>query len=995
MAVYVPIVSTFDARGIDKAVKDFKKLEGGANKTAYGLRTLDSAARNMAKAVAKIGGITAIFGGIAVKQFMNFDQAMTQSIAIMGDVSDSMRKEMSDAARQMAKETTFSAEEAAQSYFYLASAGLNAEQSVAALPKVAKFAQAGMFDMALATDLLTDAQSALGLTIRTDTVKNIQNMARVSDVLVKANTLANATVEQFSKSLTTKAGAALRTVNKDIEEGVAVLASFADQGIKGEEAGTQFSIVMRDLQTRALKNAEAFRRANIEVYDQTGTMNNLGKIIQQIEKRLTGMTDAQKRAEFATLGFTDKSISALLALVGTSDAIMNYEKELRNASGTTEEIAAKQLTSLSAQLQLARSYFQDLAISLGEKLAPVVRDITLTFQNFASIVGERGVGEGVTYLIGKTVTGISSMGAWGKAIFIVVGAFAALRIATVTYTATFAVLNAAVSAFNLTLNATKVALVAAGGVTALLGIAGAAYAIYAGQKAKAIQSTNDFRAALKLEGEAQDDAIQALYESDKGYRMSIDALNIFGYSLKDVSEFINTGRCSLSKLNFEYVKSKGATDLINESTEEMRKALGLSESATKDQTIAFFNLTLMLAGHRDAALKSADASLQVARASGDARQRLIANYDQIIATGGKLNAAQQSFYNAAKKALNGVADEAEDAEDEISSSFGNVGKTLKTAADRFKTFLSALKGFGSSQKTYASALKSTEKANKDLTKATKDLTKAQEDFDKVVKGYGAGSKEATEAQADLEQAQRDAIRAGFDVERRTQAITEAEKELARVMSDPLATVEERREAERALSEARLELTESEIAFKEATDLITTSQTILNEIINGATEGSTAYKDAQDKLTESQDKYAEAVDRVAEAIDREAEAKARLAESERQLRSARGEVTQEQVARAEKQTGIKSVGKKKKKAAKAKAVGGSVMAGQPYIVGERGRELFMPSQSGSIVPNNRMPQGDTYNIVINSKIADEALPDLIVAELRKFNRRSGAIKIQVA
>jgi hypothetical protein len=37
----------------------------------------------------------------------------------------------------------------------------------------------------------------------------------------------------------------------------------------------------------------------------------------------------------------------------------------------------------------------------------------------------------------------------------------------------------------------------------------------------------------------------------------------------------------------------------------------------------------------------------------------------------------------------------------------------------------------------------------------------------------------------------------------------------------------------------------------------------------------------------------------------------------------------------------------------RASGGSVAAFQPYIVGERGRELFIPSQPGTIVPNNRI------------------------------------------
>ena len=50
----------------------------------------------------------------------------------------------------------------------------------------------------------------------------------------------------------------------------------------------------------------------------------------------------------------------------------------------------------------------------------------------------------------------------------------------------------------------------------------------------------------------------------------------------------------------------------------------------------------------------------------------------------------------------------------------------------------------------------------------------------------------------------------------------------------------------------------------------------------------------------------------------------------------------------------------------KAIGGSVQRGQPYMVGERGAELFVPSQSGSIVPNKDISGGNgvTVNQTIN-------------------------------
>ena len=50
---------------------------------------------------------------------------------------------------------------------------------------------------------------------------------------------------------------------------------------------------------------------------------------------------------------------------------------------------------------------------------------------------------------------------------------------------------------------------------------------------------------------------------------------------------------------------------------------------------------------------------------------------------------------------------------------------------------------------------------------------------------------------------------------------------------------------------------------------------------------------------------------------------------------------------------------------ARANGGPVSANSPYLVGERGPELFMPSGSGTIIPNNKMnDMGSTTNVTNN-------------------------------
>ncbi len=72
----------------------------------------------------------------------------------------------------------------------------------------------------------------------------------------------------------------------------------------------------------------------------------------------------------------------------------------------------------------------------------------------------------------------------------------------------------------------------------------------------------------------------------------------------------------------------------------------------------------------------------------------------------------------------------------------------------------------------------------------------------------------------------------------------------------------------------------------------------------------------------------------------------------------------------------------------KAIGGSVMSNTPYLVGERGPELFVPNSGGSIVPNSGLGGGMTiapvYNVDARGASADlvKALPAILEANTRR-------------
>ena len=319
---------------------------------------------------ARRAAIVSAAGYVAsVRYYAKFNLAMTESLAIMGEISPTMRKQMTETALAISTQGITSAEDLAKAYFYLASAGLSAAQSVASLSTVQQFAQAGSFNMALATDLATDAQSALGLTVK-DAQKNMTNMKRVTDVLTGANTLANATTMQFSQALTSKAGPAMKAFNINLEEGVAVLAAYADQGIKAEEAGNMFSRMLLLMSKGFRANEHAWRNFGINIYTATGALKPLWEIIDDLTEVLDVMSVKERTAALDMMGFQARSQQAILPLLGLGSRIKEYNDKLEKMNGITKEVADKQMKSFINQLKLLKNKIVEVAIVIGEKLAP-------------------------------------------------------------------------------------------------------------------------------------------------------------------------------------------------------------------------------------------------------------------------------------------------------------------------------------------------------------------------------------------------------------------------------------------------------------------------------------------------------------------------------------------------------------------------------------------------------------------------------------------------
>ena len=286
------------------------------------------------------------FGKKAIDAGGQFDTSMSQVAATMGKTMDEMQNEVGEVdlawgtfsgnlreyAQEMGAHTAFSASQAADALNYMALAGYDTQTSMQMLPNVLNLAAAGSMELATASDMVTDAQSALNL--------SLDETELMVDQMAKTSSKTNTSVSQLGEAMLT-IGATARGVKGGTVELSQVLGVLADNGIKGAEGGTHLRNAILSLQTPTKAGSIALEQLGMsyrDMYDEAGNMRALPEIFMEMQTRMEGMTQASKDAIISGV-FNKTDLAAVNALIGTtSDRWAELDTEIRGAWFTDASI---------------------------------------------------------------------------------------------------------------------------------------------------------------------------------------------------------------------------------------------------------------------------------------------------------------------------------------------------------------------------------------------------------------------------------------------------------------------------------------------------------------------------------------------------------------------------------------------------------------------------------------------------------------------------------
>lgn len=323
---------------------------------------------------ASTAAVTA-FGASAVSAGSDFDSAMSQVAATMGYTMSELNDSSSEAsqnmetlrtfAQEMGSTTAFSATEAAEALNYMALAGYDTETSMSMLPTVLDLASAGSMDLAAASDMVTDASSALGL--------EIDDTKTLVDQMASAASNSNTSVSQLGDAILT-IGATARSVKGGTEELSTVLGVLADNGIKGSEGGTHLRNILLSLQDAAEDGKVAMGDFSVEVYDSEGNMRSMVDIIGDMQTGLGDLDQASKDAIISGV-FNKTDLASVNALLGTEqERFTELSASIRDSSGAASEMADVQLDNLSGDITLFKSALEGAKIAVSDELTPTLRE---------------------------------------------------------------------------------------------------------------------------------------------------------------------------------------------------------------------------------------------------------------------------------------------------------------------------------------------------------------------------------------------------------------------------------------------------------------------------------------------------------------------------------------------------------------------------------------------------------------------------------------------
>ncbi len=405
----------------DTATNTLRQFDSSLDRTAQNMQRIGGQLQGLGLAISGAVAPLVAFGAQGVRTAMSFDSAMAEISARTGTVGGDL-EQVRQLALQMGADTVFSAQDAADAMLELLASGQSVEQMMATLPTVLTAAAASGEDLGTTADNITNILASFQL--------GVEDATMVVDTLSRAAGASSADMGSLADGFANVGGVAAQ-FGLSVEETASILAIFAENGIKGSEAGTQLRSMLQNMSRDTESVQSAWAAFGSSMYDAQGNLRPIGRILEDIEQASKRMTSEQRQrammdlaGSYGIMGLTALTSSIdmedmIAAMDGSADAASVAQARMNTFEGAMDSLGGSIET---LQITVLTPFMNNVLRPLVQQVTEVINKLSEwaaanpdTAQTIINVVlAVAGLGAGLLVLgtiISVAGTAISGIGA--------------------------------------------------------------------------------------------------------------------------------------------------------------------------------------------------------------------------------------------------------------------------------------------------------------------------------------------------------------------------------------------------------------------------------------------------------------------------------------------------------------------------------------------------------------------------------------------------------
>jgi TP901 family phage tail tape measure protein len=357
----------------------FKNLSSQLSQAGKDMETKFASIKDTATKVQGIGktiGTTFTTGGVAigaalgfaVKKAADFEQGMADIKAVSGATGAEM-KTLSALAIEMGAKTKYSSIDAAKGIEELIKAGVSTKDIInGGLKGALDLATAGNLDLASAAEIASTALNAF----KSDNL----NVTDAANLLAGAANASATDVGELKYGLS-MVSAVASGVGLSFKDTSTALAVFAQNGLKGSDAGTSLKTMLMNLQPSTEKQSKAFDELGLLTkdgtsifYDASGSIKSMSEISDILHDKLGNLTDAQRQMALEQIFGSDAIRAGNILYKEGAKGVTDMYTAMSKV--TAADVAATKMDTFKGRLETLNGSFETIQVNVGNALLPVI-----------------------------------------------------------------------------------------------------------------------------------------------------------------------------------------------------------------------------------------------------------------------------------------------------------------------------------------------------------------------------------------------------------------------------------------------------------------------------------------------------------------------------------------------------------------------------------------------------------------------------------------------